>query len=71
MGSRWTEMSPLPTLVKLPCIAAMAVGIHTTFTLPGRASKAELILVPALESKIFAFGVRILATLRVSQDEQL
>ena len=48
------QMSTTAALVKLPCIIAVTAGIHTSWTVPGYASKTEKVSISGLRGMILA-----------------
>ena len=58
-------MSTTAALVKLPCILAVTAGIHTSLTVPGYASRAELVPLPGLQGIQMACGPALVAATKV------
>ena len=63
-------MSTTAALLKLPCIPAATLAIHTSLIVPGNASKDEKVSVRGLESKLVGFGLMISSAIKVSKTSQ-
>ena len=64
-------MSTPAALVKLPCILAVTLGIHTSLTVPGHPSKTELISMSGPRGIMMAIGPTLATVTKVRKANHL